>query len=193
MIKQLIVILFTFIFMSGCFRGTASDKPPIHVNPNMDIQEKYIAQSKNYFFADGSSMRTPIEGVLARGQLKENTAFYFGKDENGDFVIKAPIKFNEQVLIRGKERFGIFCMPCHSEVGDGQGIIVKKGFLPAPTFHQDTLRTVPDGYIFNVITNGIRMMPSYKHQITVEDRWAIIGYFRELQCLQPVSQSDIPQ
>lgn len=180
------------LFLSGCFRGTTSDKPPIHINPSMDDQSKYLAQSKSNFFANGSTMRMPVEGTVARDELHKNTEYFYGKDGNGKPVKKAPLKYTMKVLQRGQERYNIYCSPCHSRAGDGQGIVIKRGFIPAPTFHQDRLRNIEDGYIFNVISNGFRNMPSYAYQVPVADRWAIVGYVRALQRSQNASSQDVP-
>ncbi len=184
--------LMILLLVGGCFRGSTSDKPPIHINPSMDDQSKYLAQSKSAFFADGSTMRMPVEGTVARDELHQKTEYYYGKDANGKLVKKAPIKFTIDVLKRGQERFNIYCAPCHSKAGDGQGIVIKRGFIPAPTFHQDRLRNIEDGYIFNVITKGFRNMPSYAYQVPVADRWAIVGYVRALQRSQNASAQDVP-
>ncbi len=190
-LSALSLILLT-LFLSGCFRGSTSDKPPIHINPSMDDQPKYLAQSKSKFFANGSTMRMPVEGTVALDELHKNTEYYYGKDKEGQLVKKAPVKFTMKLLRRGQERFNIYCSPCHSKVGDGQGIVIKRGFIPAPTFHDDRLRNIEDGYIFNVITNGFRNMPSYAYQVPVADRWAIVGYLRALQRSQNASSQDVP-
>jgi len=106
------------IFLVDCGQGSKSDKPPIHFNPNMDNQEKYKAQSESRFFADGATMRAPVEGTVARGQLREDAPYYFGKDENGNYVTSIPVGINNSLLERGEERFNIFCSPCHGKIGD---------------------------------------------------------------------------
>ncbi|HWR83687.1 MAG TPA: cytochrome c [Candidatus Deferrimicrobium sp.] len=181
------------ILTLGCFRGQPSDKPPIHVNPNMDHQPKYKALEKSNFFADGAAMRTPVAGTVAQGQLREDARFYFGKDSAGQQVVKAPIEITPGLLQRGQARFNIYCSPCHGRVGDGQGILAKRGFLPPPTFHSDRIRQMPDGEVFDVITSGVRNMPAYRHQIPVADRWAIITYLRALQRSQHATITDVPQ
>jgi mono/diheme cytochrome c family protein len=96
------------------------------------------------------------------------------------------------LMQRGRERYNIFCSPCHDQTGSGQGIVIKKGFLPPPTFHQQRLREVEDGHLYEVIRNGIRNMPSYRHQISVADRWAIVAYVRAMQRSQNARLEDIP-
>jgi hypothetical protein len=186
-----IVCLFT-LTVSGCYRERPSDKTPIHFVPDMDSQLKNKPQSKSDFFEDGSSMRLPVEGTVARGQLKEDDAYYLGKDSRGKFIRNNPIQLDESSLNRGQERFDIYCSMCHGRVGDGMGIVVEKGLTPPPSFHIDRIRNMPDGEIFDIISNGIRNMPSYKHQVPVNDRWAIIHFLRTLQRSQNALLSDIP-
>lgn len=184
---------FLFSMPVGCEQGAISEKPPIHPNPNMDSQKKYKAQSASRFFADGRVNRLPVEGTVAITEGFEDTEFYFGKTADGKLLAKAPVIFDLHTLTRGQERFNIYCAPCHGKVGDGKGIVIDRGFVPPPTFHQDKIREYPDGQIFDVITNGFRNMPTYKHQIPVTDRWAIVGYVRALQRSQNASAEDVPQ
>ena len=174
-------ILITFvILMIGC-RGDHSTKPPIHPNPNMDSQDKFKAQSVNPFFADSSTMRMPIEGTIAQDLNFGNDEFLTGKDHNGN-LINSPKFLTSELINRGKDRFNIYCAICHGIKGDGQGNITKYKYpIPPTSFHQDWLIVREDGHYFDVITNGIRTMPSYKHQIPVEDRWSIVSYVRKLQ------------
>lgn len=179
--------------VSGCSRGTPSTTPPIHINPNMDDQPKYEPQETSAFFKDGKAMQTPVEGTVARENLRADDAFYRGKDANGKFLKNIPVEMTKSLLERGQERFNIYCSPCHSRVGDGKGIMVQKGYVPPPSFHDDRIRNMPDGEIFNTITHGIRNMPSYAHQIPVKDRWAIISYIRALEKSQNATLEDIPE
>ncbi len=169
------------VLMVSCFRGGTSEKPPIHLNPNMDNQPKYKAQAESNFFVDGRTMRMPVEGTVAQDELFADKALYFGKKENGGFVKASPVSVDDELLARGGQRYNIYCAPCHNTSGDGKGIIISKGFLPPPNFHQDKYRQYPDGQIYDVISNGFRNMPSYKHQIPAHDRWAITGFVRALQ------------
>ena len=193
-----ITMLFFAVFLSGCYQGRPSEKPPIHVNPNMDKQEKYTVQSESQFFADNSSMRTPVTGTVSRGNLKEDTVYFqgkTGKDKDGNdlFVHPSPVTLDMKLLKRGQERYNIYCSVCHGKTGEGNGIVVQRGLLPPPTFHDDRLRTKQDGYLFDVITNGKGNMPSYKHQAGVEDRWAIVAYLRALQRSRNASSQDVPE
>lgn len=174
----------------GC-QGRPSADPPIHVNPNMDIQPKYKAQSKSEFFVNSSTMRIPPAGTVAVGELREG-AYYTGRDEKGNLVKTSPVAVSLEILHRGQERFNIYCSPCHGQTGVGNGIVVKRGYLPPPTFHSDLMRKNPDGHFFDVMTNGIRNMASYKSQVSVEDRWAIVAYIRALQRSQYASLEDVP-
>jgi Cytochrome C oxidase, cbb3-type, subunit III len=191
-LKNLVLMSLTLILLS-CFRGTPSEKTAIHLNPNMDDQEKYKAQAKSEFFSDGRNMRMPVEGTVARGELNEDDAFYRGKDAGGNYIKTIPLEVTHTFIKRGQQRYNIYCSPCHSLSGDGKGIVPKRGFLPPPNFHQDKVRAFDDGYIFDVISNGVRNMPDYKKQIPVKDRWAIVAYVRALQRTQNATASDIPE
>ncbi|MFH2050277.1 MAG: cytochrome c [bacterium] len=188
-----LILLAVTLFFPGCTRERTSEKPPIHLNPNMDHQEKYKAQAESKFFADGATMRSPVEGTVARGELREDTEYFTGKDKEGNFIKKAPVALTMDGLKRGQERFNIYCSPCHSKVGDGMGIIVERGMVPPPSFHIDRIRDMSDGEIFDIITNGIRNMPSYRHQIDSDDRWLIILYLRALQRSQNAKLKDVPE
>ncbi|MEX2436355.1 MAG: cytochrome c, partial [Balneolaceae bacterium] len=155
------LLLISMMLMS-C-RGQISEKPPIHPQQNMDFQERFNAQEENPFFADNRAMRTPVEGTIARGNLKDNSALYEGVDENGNFVEEIPFELTRAFLYRGKERYDIFCTPCHGGTGNGQGIVMTGGYgyVPAPTYHSERSRNLPDGEFYSAITNGIRNMPSY--------------------------------
>ncbi len=191
-IKKIAIVFVLGAFLAGC-RGTTSEKTPIHPNMNMDQQPRKEAQEENNFFEDGRSMRQPVEGTVARGFRKADLAYYEGVDEDGEWIADAPVEFTQSFLYRGKERYEIYCTPCHGITGDGRGIIMTGGYgyVPAPTFHQDRLREAPDGEIYSAIYNGVRNMPSYAHQIKTEDRWAIVGYIRALQASQNATEDEI--
>ena len=183
---------FAIAISSGCTRGRPSENTPIHLNPNMDHQQKYLPQAESRFFEDGMTMRNPVAGTFARGDLHEDDAYWRGRDAIDSVIAKIPVPVTMQLIERGQQRYNIYCAPCHSRTGDGRGIVVQRGMLPPPSFHEDRLRKVDDGHIFDVITNGIRNMPSYKAQIPVEDRWAIVSYFRALQRSQNATLEDVP-
>lgn len=180
--------------MLSC-RGQVSEKPPIHPNSNMDFQERFNAQETNSFFDNNMAMRAPVEGTIARGHLKQDDAYYKGLDENGDLVQDIPVEVTRDFIYRGKERYDIYCSVCHGATGDGRGVIMtgQYGYVPAPSFHTDNIRQMPDGHFYSAITDGIRTMPSYATQIKVEDRWAIVAYIRALQRSQNVPESEMEQ
>ena len=172
------------VVASGCLRGSESSEPPIHPNPDMDYQEKYQPLEASAFFYDGKAMREPVPGTIARGELREDAAFHEGVDAGGTLLTANPVQATEALVARGAERFGIYCTPCHDKRGEGNGILTDRGKVPVPTFHQDRLRNMSDGRIFEVITDGSGLMPSYKYPINAKDRWAIIHYVRALQLKQ---------
>ena len=164
----------------GC-RGMTSSKPPIHVNPSMDNQPKARAQSESDFFYDGASMRVPVPGTVARGELREDRAFFEGKDEKGNDLAHSPVEATPEVLARGAERFRIYCQPCHDPRGDGKGVLAQRGGIPTTSLHDPKVLNAVDGHIYNVITNGQGLMPAYRWPIPPADRWAIIAHVRRLQ------------
>lgn len=172
-----------------------SDEPPVHPNPNMDWQPRYEEQESNPLFADNKAMRTPPSGTVARGLLKADSRFYAGRTEAGEYVERAPVPVTRALLERGQERYDIYCTVCHGRAGDGNGIIMtgNYGYTPASTYHSERLRNVTDGYLYDVIANGIRNMPGYAQQIPVSDRWAIVVYIRALQRSQNASEGDVPE
>jgi len=171
----------TSLVTAGCARGCTSSRPPIHLNPSMDDQPKVRPQTASTFFYDGASMRQPVPGTIAIGGLKEDTAFFTGKGADGQFVAKIPMTADDALLERGRQRYVIYCQPCHDARGDGKGILFQRGSVPTATFHQDKILKYPDGQIFDVITNGMGLMPAYRWPIPPADRWAIIAYVRALQ------------
>lgn len=189
LLSNLLAAALTF-WMAGC-QGRPSAEPPIHVNPNMDIQPKYKAQSWSEFFVNSSTMRVPPAGTVAMGELREG-AYYTGRDDKGALVRTSPVPLTARLMARGQERFNIYCLPCHGGTGIGNGIVIKRGYLPPPSFHTDLMRGQPDGHFYDVITNGIRNMPSYKSQVSVADRWAIVAYIRALQRSQYATLEDVP-
>lgn len=193
-------VLLLLIILTGC-RGMESEREPIEVNLNMDFQERFDPQEANPFFADNRSMRPPVPGTVARGLLREDTPIYMGRTSGGGYLQDMPVPITRALLERGQDRYGIYCTVCHGAAGDAQGIIMVGtstltgggyGFTPAPSFHDDRLRQVEDGYLYDTITNGIRNMPAYGPQIPVLDRWAIVAYVRALQRSQNATAEDVP-
>lgn len=198
-------------------RGETSQDPPIVLLRNMHQQQRYNPQSVSRFFADGRTMRPTPRGTIARfpgGANATYEGFSVGRstiyDAEGDYervalgveadgttyvpTIPATLagspEATQRLVERGRQRYGIYCTPCHGLAGDGRGVVWQRGqggayaYPQPPSFHDDRLRHAPDGQIFATITNGVRNMPPYAAQIPVEDRWAIVSYVRALQISQ---------
>jgi mono/diheme cytochrome c family protein len=176
-----VVVLTAVVALGGCARGCTSSRPPIHLNPSMDDQPKVRAQTASTFFFDGASMRPPVPGTIPIGGLKEDEPFFTGKGADGQFVATIPVPIDETGLERGRQRYVIYCQPCHDPRGDGKGILFQRGSVPTASFHQETILKYPDGQIFDVITNGKGLMAGYRWPIPPADRWAIVAYVRELE------------
>jgi mono/diheme cytochrome c family protein len=179
--------LTSVVVLSGCARGCTSSRPPIHLNPSMDDQPKVLPQTASDFFFNGSAMREPVPGTVPIGGLKEDVAFFTGKGADGQFVATIPVPNNEALLERGRQRYVIYCQPCHDARGEGRGILFQRGNVPTASFHDEKILKYPDGQIFDVMTNGMGLMPSYKWPIPASDRWAIIAYIRELERRRPAT------
>ena len=157
---------------------------------DMHVQPRLNPLAKSDFFPDQRSARPQVEGTVARGQLREDTYFYTGKLGNnpGDYL---PFPVTREVLERGRERFNIFCAPCHSRLGDGEGFIPSRGFpRKPPSYHIERLEKAPLGYLYGVITEGFGIMPDYSSQIPPRDRWNIVAYSRALQLSQHATVAD---
>jgi hypothetical protein len=146
----------------------------------MDDQPKVRPQAASTFFFDGASMREPVPGTVAIGGLREDGAFFTGRGADGQFVVSIPRPVDDALLERGRQRYGIYCQPCHDARGDGRGILFQQG-TPTASFHDEKLATYVDGQIFDVITNGVGLMSGYRWPISAADRWAIVAHVRELQ------------
>lgn len=157
---------------------------------DMHDQPVLEAYEESDFFADGRGERLPVEGTVARGQLRDNRPFYTGLDGDA-FVTELPVETTVELLERGRERYDIFCSPCHDRVGNGLGMIVRRGFKQPASFHEQRLRDQPVGYYFDVISRGFGEMSSYAAMIDPADRWAISAYIRALQLSQRVDLSDL--
>jgi len=180
-------------------RESRGPTPRLHAIGDMDWQVKFKSQRENTFFADGRSEREPPAGTVAVGDLREDDHFYRGK-QNGAWarVFPPQVEISTQTMQRGQERFGIYCAPCHGLGGNGDGMIAQRAdalsqgtWVPPTNLNQDYLRQTPVGNLFNSITHGIRNMPPYGSQISVEDRWAIILYVRALQRSRGTNVSDL--
>lgn len=158
---------------------------------DMHDQPRYKPFAQSDFFRDDRSVRVPVEGTVARGQLREDARFYTGKD-GAAFTGEFPLPVDAGLVARGRERFDIYCAPCHGQTGRGDGMVVRRGYRRPPTFHQDRLRNEKPGYLFDVMTNGFGAMPDYAAQVPVRDRWAIVAYIRALQLSQHATIEDVP-
>jgi mono/diheme cytochrome c family protein len=158
----------------------------------MSDQAKNKPFSKSDFFADGQSARPSVPGTVARGHLERGTLYLDGK--TGDvFAAEIPMPVTPELLMRGQSRFNIYCTPCHGRTGEGNGMVVQRGYKQPPSYHIDRLRQAPPGYFFDVMTRGFATMPSYSYQVNPEDRWAIVAYVRALQLSQYAKVAELPQ
>ena len=181
------------------FRGTKFTHPPMDVFaewafPAMRIQPKPRPQGASNFFADGRADRPLPPGVVSRDPLRNDDALYAGKATDGAWLRGFPVAVNDQLMARGKDRYTIYCSPCHGAVGDGNGITKQNGMGATPTYHAPRLRDMAEGEIFNTITNGSpnKNMQSYADKLLPEDRWAVILYVRALQRAQTGTAADVP-
>jgi hypothetical protein len=187
--------------LSGC-RGEVSEDPPLLPERNMYDTERYNPESYSQFFPDHRTMRTPVEGTVARDRYEDDPEVASGlvADKSSYVMVVPPVVVSraggiEKQLARGQERFTIYCTPCHGQTGDGKGIVVCKrekttdpcesrGFAPLPSYEDPRIRHMPDGQLFATITHGVRTMPAYGPQVPIADRWAIVSYVRALEMSQ---------
>jgi mono/diheme cytochrome c family protein len=165
--------------------AAAGCRQDMHDTPRLEAFEA------SPFFADGRGSRTAPVGTVARGWLREDEALYTGK-ENGEYVADFPFAISHDDLLRGQQRFNIYCTPCHGQLGDGNGMVVQRGLRQAASYHNDRLREERIGYFFDVMTNGFGAMQGYAEQVPVRDRWLIAAYIRALQLSQNASVADVP-
>jgi len=175
----------------GC-RGQVSHESPIMIEHGMEFQPRYNSYEGNTFFADGRNMRTPPEGTVARGMLKDDDIFWRGGD-SAHPVEHSPVPMTMGLLERGQERFDIYCSPCHGKGAEGRGMVALHGFMPPPpNLLDDRISKMPDGQLYRAISFGARSMPSYGKQIPESDRWAIVAYLRALQLGAHMTPADVP-
>lgn len=182
------------------FRGGFSTRPPIEVFPDMDRQAKFKPQAPSKFFGDGRADRLPVAGTVPHGRtaeadpafLKADDFLYAGKTKSGAFARGFPVEVTETLVLKGQGRYQIYCSPCHGALGDGNGITKQYGMVATPSYHDDRLRAMAEGEIFNTITNGKNTMASYADKLSTEERWAVIAYVRALQRAQHASIDDVP-
>jgi mono/diheme cytochrome c family protein len=173
-----LIVVFLAVMGGGC-------------RQDMHDQPKYIPLREAPFYADARSARPLVEGTVARGHLRDDQLLYAGK-MNGTEATVFPFRVDEKVMARGRERFDVFCAPCHGRTGQGDGMVVLRGYRRPPSIHQDRLRDAPVGHFFDVITNGFGAMPDYASQVKAEDRWAIVAYIRALQLSGHATLADVP-
>lgn len=179
MIRQWLILFPCLLVIAGC-------------SDDMRDQPRYDTYESSDFFADGMTARPAVEGTVARGQLFEDEHLYTGKVD-GKHAEAFPFPVTEEVLLRGQERYNIFCGVCHNATGDGMGMVVRRGFKQPASFHTERLQSAPPGYFFDVITNGFGAMYDYAAQVAPHDRWAIAAYIKALQLSQNMKLSDLPQ
>jgi mono/diheme cytochrome c family protein len=158
---------------------------------DMYDQPRYEPLERSDFFDDGRASRPLVAGTIPYGAAPTDDALHTGRD-GGELASELPVKLTEGLLNRGQERFNIYCSVCHGRGGDGNGMIVQRGYRQPPTYHSDRLRGVPIGHFFDVMTNGFGAMPSYALQVPGNDRWAIAAYIRALQLSQNATADDVP-
>ena len=158
---------------------------------DMHNQPRYKPLAASAFFSDHRSERPEVEGTVARGHLRIDTARYTGKFEGQD-IDQFPIPITRADIERGQNRFNIYCTPCHGRLGDGNGMVVLRGFRQAASYYTDKLMKAPVGHFFDVMTNGFGAMPSYASRVEPDDRWRIIAYIRALQASESAKLTDVP-
>jgi len=158
---------------------------------DMHDAPRYEPLEESVFFGDGGASRMLVANTVPRGFLREDELLYTGK-VGGEIADMFPMPVTAEVMARGQERFNVFCSPCHGRTGEGNGMIVQRGFRAPPSYHEERLREAPAGYFFDVMTNGFGAMQDYAAQVPVADRWAIAAYIRALQLSQGASLDDVP-
>jgi len=181
--KSLATSLAALALMSVTAAGCRQD---MHDAPRYDPLEA------SDLFLNGSSARPLVEGTVSRGDLRADTYLYTGKGADGQPVTAFPFAITRTELDRGQERFNVYCSPCHGRTGEGNGMVVQRGYRQAQSLHINRLKAAPAGYLFDVITNGFGVMPDYRAQIPVQDRWKIIAYVRALQLSHQATTADVP-
>ena len=177
--RHVAVIAFAAAALSGC-------RQDMHNTPTAQPLRESL------FVKNASTARPLVEGTVARGTLQDDAVFFTGKD--GAVAVDAlPFPLTADVLDRGEQRYNIYCSPCHGLAGNGDGMIVQRGFRQPPSYHIDRLRKAPLGYYYDVMTNGFGAMPDYRAQVTPRDRWAIAAYVRALQLSQHAPAAEFPQ
>ena len=173
-----VVVAASAVVLAGC-------RQDMHNTPRYEVYEASAS------FADGRASRNPPVGTVARGQLRDDDWLYTGKVD-GLPAEAFPFPIGEAEMQRGRERFTIYCTPCHGLLGDGRGMVVQRGLRQAASYHEERLKAAPVGYFFDVMTNGFGAMQGYAEQIPPRDRWLIAAYVRALQLSQHATIDDVP-
>lgn len=160
---------------------------------DMSRQPKVAPLDASSFFADGRASRPAVEGTVPQGTPVLDRHLEDGRDAAGALVAELPFPATREVLRRGRERYDVFCAPCHGRTGDGDGMIVQRGFPRPQSFHQDRLRAAPVGSLYDAVKNGFGAMPDHRAEIPVRDRWAIVAYVRALELSQNARLADVPE
>ena len=190
------------LLLSGCsVIQETSRNPPIQVWPDMRKQEKFLAQSSveaggelSKIFKDGRANRRPVEGTVARGQLRLENVMSTGLVNPTTYAGQNPLPLNADVLKLGQAKFNVYCAPCHDQTGSGQGIVNKREPTYKPgNLHEDRIKAMADGEIFYVLANGRRTMPSYRFQLSEQERWSVVYYVRALQRTTQGTLADVPE
>ena len=158
---------------------------------DMHNQPRYKPLAASAFFSDGRSARPQVDGTIARGHLKIDEARYTGKIA-GEDITEFPIPITKADIERGQNRFNIYCTPCHGRLGDGNGLVVLRGFRQPPSYYSQRLMNAPVGHFFDAVTNGYGAMPSYASRVQTDDRWRVIAYIRALQLSESANLNDVP-
>lgn len=206
---RIFLAIFVFAIITAVsilgFRGSVSTKPPLEVFPDMDRQPRYKPQAENDFFADGRNDRPVPAGTVARGSYfnqaevfsaefedarLDDTIFHDGKDAEGNFVLAMPLEASYELIEQGREHYDIFCASCHGAAGDGNGVTKPYGVI-ATSYHSDRLRSIEDGYIYDVIMHGKGLMYGLEDRLSPEESWAIVLYVRALQLSQNAKAEEL--
>lgn len=206
------LIIFTFICILVVsvlgFRGCKSTNTPLYIFPDMDWQAKYQPQGENAFFKDRRNDRPVVPGTVVRGQasemekvfseeyvydVAERPEFYSGKNDKGEWIVDFPLEVDHQLMELGRDKYNIFCVVCHGASGDGNGITKKYGMIATASYHDDRVRKMPIGEVFNTISYGKGQMLSYADKLSPHERWAVISYVRALQRSQHATEGDVPE
>lgn len=200
--RCLSLLVLAMVALTGC-RGGTSEEPPVLPPPkfmdhyllpvtNMNLQPRYNPQGQNDFWPDEANGRQPPANTVARGALKADSAFYRGVGADGEPVAEYPLQLTEALLDRGQKRYDIYCSACHDRTGAGKGLVPTRGWIPPPSLYDPRILQFTPGQFFQVISQGVRTMPSYAKQIPEADRWAIVAYIQALQTAATASLDDVP-